>query len=390
VLRRVTTTRRVITAVLCTCVTITSGALALGIQPSAATATLGAKGGSAAHVAAQIHSAEHRVHVLNVRVEAASEAYDAARERLVTAQQAATTAQQGLRASQARVDALQATITAFAVAAYRGDTLNPMLTLTNTGSAAAMVARMSTIQAVSQGLASVLVQVAAARRTEEQAQATSAAALSAQRTDLTAVQADRTRILATAREQQHILATLQVRERAIIRAAKAAKAKAALIAARKREAALAARREAERRAAQRLRSAPTTPPAPPTPVAGSGGAKVAVQWAYKELGKPYVWAAAGPNSFDCSGLTMYVWGKAGVSLDHYTGDQWHEGTHVSRSQLEPGDLVFFAYNVHNPSTIHHVGIYVGNGSMIDAPYTGTVVKVESMNRPDYIGAVRPG
>jgi cell wall-associated NlpC family hydrolase len=114
-----------------------------------------------------------------------------------------------------------------------------------------------------------------------------------------------------------------------------------------------------------------------------------VQWAYREIGKPYQWAAAGPDSFDCSGLTQYVWGKAGVYLGHYTGDQWNEGMHVSRDQVQPGDLVFFAYNTSQPSTIHHVGIYVGGGEMIDAPYTGAYVRKEPAFRSDYIGAVRP-
>ena len=87
---------------------------------------------------------------------------------------------------------------------------------------------------------------------------------------------------------------------------------------------------------------------------------------------------------------MYVWAKAGVALGHFTGAQWNEGTHVTRAQLQPGDLVFFATNTSQPSTIHHVGIYVGGGQMIDAPYTGVNVRKESAFRSDYIGAVRPG
>jgi cell wall-associated NlpC family hydrolase len=109
-----------------------------------------------------------------------------------------------------------------------------------------------------------------------------------------------------------------------------------------------------------------------------------VQWAYRELGKPYQWGAAGPTSFDCSGLTQYVWGKAGVYLDHYTGSQWNEGQHVDRSQLQPGDLVFFG------SDLHHVGLYVGDSKMIEAPYTGANVRVSYAFRSDYAGAVRPG
>jgi cell wall-associated NlpC family hydrolase len=78
-----------------------------------------------------------------------------------------------------------------------------------------------------------------------------------------------------------------------------------------------------------------------------------------------------------------------VHLDHFTGDQWNEGAHISRNQLRPGDLVFFATNTSDPSTIHHVGMYVGGGEMVDAPFTGADVRYDSMDRPDYIGAVRP-
>jgi cell wall-associated NlpC family hydrolase len=79
----------------------------------------------------------------------------------------------------------------------------------------------------------------------------------------------------------------------------------------------------------------------------------------------------------------------GVHLDHWTGDQWNEGAHVSRADLRPGDLVFFAYNTSDPATIHHVGMYIGNGQMVEAPYTGANVRISSYARPDYIGAVRP-
>jgi cell wall-associated NlpC family hydrolase len=86
---------------------------------------------------------------------------------------------------------------------------------------------------------------------------------------------------------------------------------------------------------------------------------------------------------------MRAYQAAGISLGHYTGLQWDEGMHVSRDQLEPGDLVFFATNLSDPSTIHHVGIYIGNGQMIDAPQTGEQIGIHNAFRSDYIGAVRP-
>ncbi len=115
---------------------------------------------------------------------------------------------------------------------------------------------------------------------------------------------------------------------------------------------------------------------------GSSAAATAVHWAYNEIGKSYVYGAGGPNHFDCSGLTAYVYARAGIFLPHSSAAQYGSGRHVSRSELRPGDLVFFG------SPIHHVGIYVGNGDMINAPQTGENVRTASIGRGDYAGAVR--
>jgi cell wall-associated NlpC family hydrolase len=117
---------------------------------------------------------------------------------------------------------------------------------------------------------------------------------------------------------------------------------------------------------------------------------IAANWALTQLGKPYQWGGAGPVSCDCSGLTMVAWAQAGVQLLHYTGYQWEEGPHVPLSELQRGDLLFFATNTSDPSTIHHVGIYIGDGMMVDAPYTGAFVRIDGMYSPGgLIGAVRP-
>jgi cell wall-associated NlpC family hydrolase len=124
--------------------------------------------------------------------------------------------------------------------------------------------------------------------------------------------------------------------------------------------------------------------------AQSQRASRAVKFAYRQVGKPYQWGGAGPYSYDCSGLAMVAWAHAGVQIAHWTGYQWDSGPHVPLDQLRRGDLVFFATNTADPDTIHHVGIYLGNGMMIDAPYTGAVVRVESIDNPGgLIGAVRP-
>ena len=108
----------------------------------------------------------------------------------------------------------------------------------------------------------------------------------------------------------------------------------------------------------------------------------ALRAALTKVGDPYVWGAAGPSAFDCSGLVVWAYAQIGISLEHFTGDLWNEGEHISRSQLEPGDLVFFFPD------IGHVGIYVGNGMMLDAPTFGQPVQVQAVFWNAYVGAVR--
>ncbi len=106
------------------------------------------------------------------------------------------------------------------------------------------------------------------------------------------------------------------------------------------------------------------------------------------MGEPYVWGAAGPDTWDCSGLTMEAWANAGVYLPHYSVAQYLATSPISSGQLQPGDLVFWASDPSNPNTIFHVGLYIGNGQMIHAPRTGTTVRVESIwswETPDFFG-----
>ncbi|XVQ10395.1 NlpC/P60 family protein [Spirillospora sp. CA-255316] len=118
------------------------------------------------------------------------------------------------------------------------------------------------------------------------------------------------------------------------------------------------------------------------PVVGSGKAAQALRLAMTKIGRPYVWGAEGPSSFDCSGLIMWAYKQVGINLPHYTGSQWNAGTHISKSQMQPGDLVFFY------SDLHHVGMYVGGGKMLHAPQTGDVVKIAPIGGRPFAGAVR--
>ncbi len=108
-----------------------------------------------------------------------------------------------------------------------------------------------------------------------------------------------------------------------------------------------------------------------------------VQFAYSQLGKPYVWGATGPSGYDCSGLTGAAYRAAGVQLPRVSQSQWNAGSRIARADLQPGDLVFFY------GDLHHVGLYIGDGRMIHAPRTGKNVEVLPIDAMPYVGAVRP-
>jgi cell wall-associated NlpC family hydrolase len=125
-------------------------------------------------------------------------------------------------------------------------------------------------------------------------------------------------------------------------------------------------------------------PCPVTYTDDKGGR--AAQRACDLIGKPYVFGSEGPSTYDCSGLTKAAWASVGVTLDHYTKDQWAETAPVSRADLQPGDLVFFY-----PGSLHHVAIYIGGGEVVHAPHTGDHVRMAELDKVGPIaGYRRPG
>jgi len=122
----------------------------------------------------------------------------------------------------------------------------------------------------------------------------------------------------------------------------------------------------------------------PSGVSTSGRAAAALRYAMAQVGDSYVYGAAGPSAFDCSGLTMMAWAQAGVALPHSSGAQYGSGPHVAASDLRPGDLVFYY------SPISHVGMYIGNGLIVHAANPGAGVRVADLYSMPYVGAVRPG
>jgi cell wall-associated NlpC family hydrolase len=126
-----------------------------------------------------------------------------------------------------------------------------------------------------------------------------------------------------------------------------------------------------------------TGPCPVTYTNDKGGR--AAQKACDLIGKPYVFGASGPGSYDCSGLTAAAWASVGVHLEHYTRDQWNEGKPITAAELQPGDLVFYY-----PGSLHHVAIYIGGGMVVHAPHTGDHVRMATIDRGPIAGYRRPG
>ena len=182
------------------------------------------------------------------------------------------------------------------------------------------------------------------------------------------------------------LAAVERRQAAILAEMADRKARIEQLVAQTEQTLVQLRAAERRRAAAANRPATTTPaadsPTPP-PKAVSGNVGAVIRYAYAQLGKPYQWGATGPGSFDCSGLTMMAWAQAGVSLPHSSRAQIGIGRQVTRTELQPGDLIF------RYSPISHVSLYVGNGQQISATHTGSTVKLQSAFQGQIVGFSRP-
>jgi cell wall-associated NlpC family hydrolase len=377
-----------------------------------------------AQAAAAIDRTQAKLDQLNTTAEVAIETYDGARVKLDRATKAEQTAQLVLSAAAERVSAAKAKLQQFAAASYKsGGALSTLQSLLTADGPATLLDRASTLNAISRSQQNALEELDAAQTYQRVVERKTAAVLAdrkraadaadrAQRAARTQVEAQTATLHDLTSRQAHFQQLLRAAEakagklerdrlaaiaraRAEAAARRAAAALAAQRAAAQRAAEQAAAAAAAQQAASSSSSSSSSAYAPPPPPADSGAVvsadteNAAVAVAYQQLGKPYVWGAEGPDSYDCSGLTMYSYAQVGVHMDHWTGYQWNEGIHIASGDARPGDLFFFATDTSNPDTIHHVGMYVGNGQMIEAPYTGANVRVSSAYRSDLIGVVRP-
>jgi len=381
---------------------------------------------------ATLAAADSRMRQLADEAEAVVESYNAARVRLARATETSTAATAELAAADAAVAQAQRDTAAFVASTYRtGGDVARITALLSSGGPATYLQQVGALDVISHREAAALDLLANARIARHLAQQRALRTMTAEQDAAATAAVAKTRVEASVADQGRQLADLAGQRQQLEQQLAQAQVRADAVA-RSREDGLARlRAEAEAQAQARAQAQAQVPAQAPaatvvaqpgsgaavapgsasaarsvgagvSPSAGTGGVRsggsssptaqqgaVAVQYASAQLGKPYIWGAEGPGTFDCSGLTMRAWGQAGVSIDHWTGSQWVEGTRVGRDALRPGDLLFFATNTSNPDTIHHVAIYIGDGKMIHAPQTGDVVKISPIGRSDFIGAVRP-
>jgi cell wall-associated NlpC family hydrolase len=306
------------------------------------------------------------------QLEVVTEQFNDARVALETAQADAAAADAQAATAEAAVTVAREQVRQVARSAYTGETLSTLQAMLSSTSADEMLDRVGTLDTIADHNNDLL---GAAQQATEQAEAAQAAAAKSAadaQTLVDQVAQQQNALNAQIADYQAQYDRLSAEEKAAAEAAAAAAAAAAAPAVDDRSTPAASR--AERSAPAEAASAPV--------VAGSGAAATAVSTAMAQQGKPYVWAASGPGSFDCSGLVQYAYAAAGISLPHSSAAQARMGTAVSRDQLQPGDLIAFY------SPVSHIGIYIGNGQMVHAPTSGDVVKVASIDAMGSITAMR--
>jgi cell wall-associated NlpC family hydrolase len=377
---------------------------------SAAAGQVGKRAAALSAARVKLAAANARLASLRVQAEVIIERYD----RTLVAMQQAAAAYRAAEARLARAAAAEQAshrrVAALAAHEYEAGagfgTMAAMLG--NSGGPQGFINGTAAEQQLAQQGADVLAQSQASKVVADVFRAQARRALDAERAAARRAKALKVAIEAAVAGQTAAVQAIQASTKRLERALGAAKAREyELQQARQRALAAARARQQARLASQEAASGGSGGSGGFTPAIAPGGSSswassyslaqgasvaqgnTAAAWALTQLGKPYQWGAAGPSSYDCSGLTMQAWAQAGVTMLHWTGFQWPSGPHIPISQLRRGDLVFYATNTADPATIHHVGIYIGNGEMVDAPYTGAFVRIDSIYWPGLIGATRP-
>ncbi len=319
---------------------------------------------------------------LSDSLERARSQYDASTAQLQTIQRGLRENKRELRVARHNLKESQAAISARLVSLYTSEPTSTLEVILGARSLDDMINRLDNAKSVTNLDANVLGQVETFRAAVQRNRAELTTARQSQERVVAVRAAAKQAIASKLAQQQSLLSSIkgqiasmvaaeQVRQ---LQSARAAQARAA-----------AAHRALQLESADTVVGITAQAPDAVTVVAPPSSFSGAVGVAMSELGKPYVWASAGPDSFDCSGLVVYAFGAVGRSLPHSTYALYSIGVPVSQDQLEPGDLVFF-------DGLGHVGIYIGGGQFVHAPHTGDVVKVSSLSEgwyaSSYVGARR--
>lgn len=329
----------------------------------------GASGVSrAAPTQAEVDSAQKRLLVLEKEFELAVEEFNLVHDRLDQIRTEIATGELVIRRLERRMSTQQDSAVALAQELYMGGPTASFEAVLDSDSIAEVESILTYLQSSQQAQAKVFERLSVDRRVLE--------------THLDDLEGARSRAQAT--EERLVAMRVEIEAKVNEQADEVAELNEQVEAAARRQ---RAQEKAAAEAAAEAAALDLQPPIPrsttPTATASNGNAQAAVDAALSQIGKPYQWGAAGPDSYDCSGLTLWAWAHAGVSLPHNSGAQYAATPRVAQSDWQPGDLLFYG------SPIHHVGMYIGGGRMVEAPYTGSQVRVVSPYRSDYVGAGRP-
>jgi cell wall-associated NlpC family hydrolase len=332
-------------------------------------------------------SGQAQVQALADKAEIVVEKYDASQDALAAAQIQLSTDRAAIAAAQTTVDSTQVLVDAIARDAYESGALGGAASVLLSQDPQAALRGADYLERLAQNRDRSLAQATTARNALVQAQAASNQELASVQALQASLQAEQKTINALIGKQQAALNATQAQAaQATAQAAAQVAATAQVSRSQTRTALSAAKAAPAAKVAAPVAkfATPVAKPAPAVPAVASSKAAAALRYAYAQLGKPYRYGASGARTFDCSGLTMRAWAAAGVAISHNAAAQYYSTRHVARNALQPGDLVYFG------RPIHHVGIYIGGGRFIEAPYTGAVIRISNLSaRRDYAGASRP-
>ena len=336
-----------------------------------------------------------QVQALADKAEIVVEQYDASQDALSAAQVQLTTDRAAITAAQSTVDSTQVQVDAIARDAYESGALGGAASVLLSQDPQAALRGADYLERVADDRDRDLAQATNARNALVQAQASADQELASIQKLQASLQAEQKTINTLIGKQQAALNATQAQAAAQAAAQVAAvtqvsrsETRAALPAAKAKAFAPVAKVAAPvakvAAPVAKVAAPVAKAAAPAVPAVASSKAAAVLKYAYAQLGKPYRYGAAGARTFDCSGLTMRAWAAAGVAISHNAAAQYYSTKHVAKGALQPGDLVYFG------RPIHHVGIYIGGGKFIEAPYTGADVRISNLSaRHDYAGGSRP-